>query len=78
MNDVADKIETARALLASGRGPKAAEILGEVVGVTDDPDSLRQIHELAVEGHERAAGFQKIHWRELMVDSEARLEHPVS
>ena len=42
------------------------------------PDLLRQIHELAVEGHERASGFQKIHWRELMIDSEARLEHPVS
>ena len=78
MNDVADQIERARSLLVSGQEPRAAEILGEVVGVTDDPDLLRQIHELAMEGHERASGFQKIHWRELMIDSEARLEHPVS
>ena len=70
VNDVAEKIERARSLLALGQEPKAAEILGEVVGATDDPDILRQIHELAVEGHERAGGFQKIHWRELMIESE--------
>jgi len=78
VNDVVDKIERARSLLTSGQEQKAAEILGEVVGATDDPDLLRQIHELAVEGHERAGGFQKVHWRELMIDSEARLEHPVA
>jgi hypothetical protein len=78
VNDVADKIERPRSLFVSGQEARAAELLGEVVDATDDPDLLRQIHELAVEDHERAGGFQKIHWRELMIDSEARLEHSVS
>lgn len=78
MNDIGERIEQARALLASGEVLKAVRILGEAVDATDDPELLRQIHELAVEGHERAGGFQKIHWHELMIDAEARLAHPVS
>ena len=78
MTEVAEKIERARALLASGEQLKAVEILSEAVDATDDPDMHGQIYELAVQGHEQATGFQKIHWRELMISSEAHLEHPVA
>jgi len=78
VTEVAEKIERARALLASGEQLKALGLLSEAVDATDDPDMLRQIDELAVLGHEQATGLQKIHWRELMISSEAQLEHPVA
>jgi hypothetical protein len=78
VTEVAEKIERARTLLASGEQLKALEILSEAVDATDEPDMHRQIYELAVQGHEQAIGLQKIHWRELMISSEAQLERPVA
>ena len=78
MNETAEKVEEARALLASGREPQATKILADAIDATDDPELLREILELAVEGHERSSGMHKIHWHELMIDAEARQAHSVA
>lgn len=78
MTEMAEQMEKARALLAEGEQLKALVIASDVLAAADDPDVLREVHELAVEGHDRAVGLQKIHWRELMIAAEARREHPVA
>ena len=69
MNDVAKTIDEARGLLDSGDEVKATRLLTDALDATHDPELLRQIHELAVQGHERSGGLHKIHWHELMLDS---------
>ena len=70
MSDLAQTVEEARRLLASGHEAKAIEILRDAIHATDDPELLPQVHELAVEAHEHAGGFHKLEWHKLVVESE--------
>ncbi|MGZ4352912.1 MAG: hypothetical protein ACXVZ4_05155 [Gaiellaceae bacterium] len=70
MSDLAQTVEAARRLLASGHEAKAIEILRDAIHASDDPELLRQVHELAVEAHEHAGGFHKLEWHKLVVESE--------
>ena len=65
-------VEEARTLIASGHEARAIELLHETIHAADDPELLRQIHELAVDSHEQAGGFQKMEWHKLVVESEPR------
>lgn len=78
MEDIAARIDEARTLLEAGGELGAAQLLETALAETDDPELLERIHALAVEGHERVQGFRKIHWDELVLDSEQRLPHPVA
>lgn len=70
MSDLAQTVEEARTLLASGHEAKVVEILRDAIDAADDPELLRQIHELAVEAHEHAGGFHKLEWHKLVIESE--------
>lgn len=79
--DVGETIGEAQRLLASGHEARAVELLDRAIHATSDPEQLRQIHQVAVEVHGRAAGFGKIEWHKLVVESEphaAPSEHAVT
>lgn len=52
-------IEEARAALAAGKDGEAFNCLDKAVSNTADPAVLKQIHELATEGYERASFVAK-------------------
>ena len=70
MIDLDEAIVKARTLLASDQEAKAVETLRDAIDATDDPELLRQIHEIAVEAHEHTAGFHKMEWHKLVVETE--------
>lgn len=72
--DVAEKIGEARSHLASGHEGKAARILEVAVYETEDPELLKQIHELGLEGHDKAGLLHKTTWTDIIKESDGRLQ----
>ena len=70
MSDLGKRIEEATTLLASGNEAKALQSLHDAATATDDPELLREIHELAAQAHESSRGFHKIEWHRLMIETE--------
>ena len=64
--DVAVSIAEARRELAAGHDKEAARLLSDAVYRTHDPESERQIRELAAQGRERAGRFGKGRWDEII------------
>ncbi len=72
MVDATHRLEEAQDLLGSGGEARALEILHELLHETTDPELRRRVHDLAVAEHDRAAGFEKIEWHKLAVESEGQ------
>jgi hypothetical protein len=65
-------IEEATRLLAEGKDKKAAQLLTDAAYRTHDPELERKIHELAVQGRDRAGFFSKGRWNEIIRVAELR------
>jgi hypothetical protein len=74
--DVAHAIEEARRELEAGREKEAARLLTDAAYETHDTEQERKIHELAVEGRERAGRFGKGRWDEILRIAELRGAKP--
>lgn len=74
--DVARTIEQARRELQAGHEKEAARLLTDAAYDTHDTVQERKIHELALEGRERAGRFGKGRWDEIMRIAELRGAKP--
>jgi hypothetical protein len=75
MNTVGDNIEKARSMMAKGKDRRAANLLTLAASESSDPATAAEIHDLALEGLERAGRFSRGQWNEVIRLSELRLEH---
>ena len=72
---VAENIEKARDLMASGKDRRAANLLTLAASENHDPATAAEIHGLALEGLERAGRFSRGQWNEVIRLSEIQLAH---
>lgn len=69
MNGSTGRLEEATRLVAVGDERHALQLLHEAVDASHEPELLREVHELAAMAHESSAGFHKIEWHRLMIET---------
>lgn len=75
--NVAEDIKEARTALASGHQMEASRLLNHAVFETLDPELLKEIHELARQGHDQVGHLrQRVLWDHIVAMSELRGKRP--
>lgn len=75
--NVAEDISKARTALAAGHQMEASRLLNHAVFETLDSELLKEIHELAFEGHEQVGHIrQRVLWDHILTMSELRGKRP--
>lgn len=75
--NVAEEIAQARSALAEGHQTEASRLLHHAAFETLDPELLKQIHELALEGREKAGRIRKrMLWDHILTETELRGQRP--
>jgi hypothetical protein len=69
----AERIAKARKELEDGKLGRALGSLLDIKDTTGEPEALREVHSLAVEGLAKAGRFSKAPWKSLISKTEEKL-----